>query len=470
MTLASKINRKGKFLWASVALVATIIAPSSYAQSPLSQADLAGRKLELWSIEKGSMIDQQSGNAYPFIEDIFEEMQAWKDSGKMPLPLQQQMGIQFKRWEAKNERGTRGNVKLLGMLLRDPDGKVSAAHLSFSTALRVTPDQGEIMATWPSRGRSVTDCLLSERMTGRVADRYLTVLPVTVPQDANTIKSLEGFAIVTPVKSHRFQFGMDALKSGERKTDGDVTIVPIEVKEEAGDVSVAFQIFRPLPAMKNSKPKNKKTKPSKQEQLEEAIAENIAARESGDVTSMSIFGKNYAGQEFPPNGSFSVSMARQFNSESAIKTEMKLRSKDGSDKANAMSADRKKSVGNIRVEASGYRFKGKDLAAVEIVFYRSTGMETIDQFEFRDVPLQTEVTRSSLHDHLSSLPVATSSVSPISSNTVRTWKDLSGKFAIEAELVLFDGNKVVLKKSDGKQVEVPLEKLSKPDRDFLDKL
>ena len=52
----------------------------------------------------------------------------------------------------------------------------------------------------------------------------------------------------------------------------------------------------------------------------------------------------------------------------------------------------------------------------------------------------------------------------------RTWRDATGKFEIEARLVDRTETAVRLKKSDGKVIEVPLEKLGKADREYLRKL
>jgi len=49
----------------------------------------------------------------------------------------------------------------------------------------------------------------------------------------------------------------------------------------------------------------------------------------------------------------------------------------------------------------------------------------------------------------------------------RTWTDSSGKFSIDAELVEVDGKTVVLKKADGEEVKVPLDRLSTRDQLFL---
>ena len=52
----------------------------------------------------------------------------------------------------------------------------------------------------------------------------------------------------------------------------------------------------------------------------------------------------------------------------------------------------------------------------------------------------------------------------------RTWTDTTGRFSIEAELVEVKDGRVWLKKADGKVVAVPLERLSKADRGYLESL
>ena len=49
----------------------------------------------------------------------------------------------------------------------------------------------------------------------------------------------------------------------------------------------------------------------------------------------------------------------------------------------------------------------------------------------------------------------------------RVWIDVTGKFRVEAKLVRFDVGRVYLRKPDGATVEVPLEKLSRGDREHL---
>lgn len=49
----------------------------------------------------------------------------------------------------------------------------------------------------------------------------------------------------------------------------------------------------------------------------------------------------------------------------------------------------------------------------------------------------------------------------------RTWTSKNGKFKIDAKLVSADATTVKLRKPDGKELSVPIEKLSESDRDFL---
>src|SRR5690349_10635563 len=57
-----------------------------------------------------------------------------------------------------------------------------------------------------------------------------------------------------------------------------------------------------------------------------------------------------------------------------------------------------------------------------------------------------------------------------STATVRKWSDTSGKYKVDAEFLGLKDGKVSLRKTDGNSIEVPLEKLSKADRDFVKSL
>ena len=49
----------------------------------------------------------------------------------------------------------------------------------------------------------------------------------------------------------------------------------------------------------------------------------------------------------------------------------------------------------------------------------------------------------------------------------REWVDSTGKYSVEADLIAFSNEVAVLKKEDHSLVALPLEKLSKADRDFI---
>lgn len=52
-------------------------------------------------------------------------------------------------------------------------------------------------------------------------------------------------------------------------------------------------------------------------------------------------------------------------------------------------------------------------------------------------------------------------------SVVRTWKDATGKFEIQGRLIREETTSVILKREDGKSVEVPIEALSEADRTYL---
>lgn len=57
-----------------------------------------------------------------------------------------------------------------------------------------------------------------------------------------------------------------------------------------------------------------------------------------------------------------------------------------------------------------------------------------------------------------------------SSNRLRTWKDRTGQFKVEAEFLGMNGNKIRLHKLNGVIIEVPLEKMSSEDSAYLKKV
>ena len=63
-------------------------------------------------------------------------------------------------------------------------------------------------------------------------------------------------------------------------------------------------------------------------------------------------------------------------------------------------------------------------------------------------------------------------VKPMVSNArqMRTWSDDSGTFQVEAKFVRLDGSNVVLTRKDGKELVVPVSRLSKADRDVVEAL
>ncbi|WP_425396199.1 SHD1 domain-containing protein [Aeoliella sp.] len=68
------------------------------------------------------------------------------------------------------------------------------------------------------------------------------------------------------------------------------------------------------------------------------------------------------------------------------------------------------------------------------------------------------------------VPPSAPSASPfggMSTATSRTWSDQSGRFSIDATYRGMNGDKVVLEKSDRSRIEVPLDKLSAADQDYV---
>ncbi len=67
-------------------------------------------------------------------------------------------------------------------------------------------------------------------------------------------------------------------------------------------------------------------------------------------------------------------------------------------------------------------------------------------------------------------PQAARLASPSGSPFSRTWSDATGRFKVEAEFLSSANGKVLLRRSDGREVELPIEKLSGKDQEAIIKL
>ena len=77
------------------------------------------------------------------------------------------------------------------------------------------------------------------------------------------------------------------------------------------------------------------------------------------------------------------------------------------------------------------------------------------------------------------LPFVLLSVMPVGSQlqaqdaakpSLRTWKDSTGQFSVEAVFVRVSGDQVVLQRKDKTEISVPLAKLSEADRKYVENI
>jgi hypothetical protein len=69
---------------------------------------------------------------------------------------------------------------------------------------------------------------------------------------------------------------------------------------------------------------------------------------------------------------------------------------------------------------------------------------------------------------LKKLRATAAKAKPVSNDQFRTWKDASGKFSVEANYLRREEGDVFLTTKDGKELRVPISKLSKGDQEFLE--
>src|SRR6266480_1292182 len=68
---------------------------------------------------------------------------------------------------------------------------------------------------------------------------------------------------------------------------------------------------------------------------------------------------------------------------------------------------------------------------------------------------------------LSAIVILLGTVAEVASAEERTWSDATGKFSVSAELVEVQGGKAVLRRADGKEIKVPVERLCDVDQAFI---
>jgi len=433
-------------------------------QQPIAQTKLGGNTLELWSMESVSFEGVVPKRVYPFLQVHLEDMQSMKDAGKMSQNMLRDLGMNFNRWPIQKTNKL-GNRLLFGMLLRDSKGKVPTASLSFSTAVRVKFDSGNEIALWPDRSSS--DCLISERLTYiSWSDQHLAALPLPLNSGAKRVESVEGFAIITPMEKYRFEFDLEDLRSSKRKSDGVISVVPISFKADANQTEVVLQVFRPLPKM-NTKNTPEKAGKSRMD-LEWKLEENIEARKAGIMT-FTTCAKTESGSFKSPNLYSVSSNPKHADSESSVKAELKLRSQETESNEAASASALQKSAESLQLDVGSYLFTKLVPQKIVVTVSQTKDLETIEPFVFKDLPISFSKQRESLQGFLSTLESAEFDAKA-KIETLRVWKDKSGKFTIEAQFVDSDGTKVKLQKKDGTTLDVPIEKLCDEDREFLDKL
>ena len=100
-----------------------------------------------------------------------------------------------------------------------------------------------------------------------------------------------------------------------------------------------------------------------------------------------------------------------------------------------------------------------------------TSLTVIEDCEEERVPVRWDTQNRESSIHRSQLIIRKQDLKQLkqelAKSTSRTWKDASGKFTIEAVFVSKAASTITLKKDDGKEVTLPLTKLSKEDQAWI---
>ena len=151
------------------------------------------------------------------------DLQKFKDAGKLCESALGKLGMQYPRW--KDMLVHEQKSAILRMLVRGPSGHIASPQLSFFSAIRFRGDDGKTVSSWPDDDN---DSLLSSRVSYAWDEKILSAFAVPITDKTKMLEMVEGVAFFSPCKRLEFVFEISDLEGKSRKTDGEVTVLPLE--------------------------------------------------------------------------------------------------------------------------------------------------------------------------------------------------------------------------------------------------
>lgn len=414
---------------------------STRAQAPvesLASTKIGSQELHLFAIAKKKPGAMNDGFNLSAVADF-------QHFGNRALMTQLNSEMGITPWAASPRRG-RNDEFVLGFALRNADGSLSPSVLRFSSAFRAVDTIGQEHASWPRGSVSPFEDLISYQW-----DYELSPLVVSVPQGVQNLSKLEGFLVQTP--AFRGQGVFDKAQfANATYTANSVMIVPLSMENSGSNVVCRFVFL-------TRKSGGQKTTANAGTGAHQRLA-NLKPGPSIDYVGVL------------PDG---TKKAPTFTNQSTLSGAAEKKFMDGARRDVAKMIAEK----TVPAETVAYIMKGDEAAIniAEVVFQNVADIQSVEvnysipvsgpvpsKFSLDNILLFETGQVQAVNDYINSLKV---DVSASQSNAIRTWRDASGKFTIEAKLIDANNSEVKLEKADGQQITVPRAKLSVEDQEYL---
>jgi hypothetical protein len=355
--------------------------------------------------------------------------------------------LKFGTWTKTRLRGDTDEY-VLGFLYKNKDGQRPAAQVKMITAYRATlPDNSEA-TYWPTGNDSPFNEISNYEWKYQLAP-----LVIEVPKRTTSLAKLEGAIVSLPQDVTTVSLTKEGIRSKATSYGRQVVVISGGAKKDADGLTYDFFICR---APKKLKKGNESVKTSGRDKTPR-----------GSDTNITFSGIASTGERVSPNGQFSVAI----DDGTRRKVVSELKSKRGGkpaedileEAAYGVLADPGASFTAIKIN---FRREKVEFDGLEVSVRESTGDPVFQTFVLNDVPLGQASDVDTINDYVAKLPVETLELeSPMKP---RKWQDTTGKFNITAKVISVKDGKVVLQKEDGSIINVPIEKLSEPDRKYLE--
>lgn len=346
---------------------------------------------------------------------------------------------------------------ILGLLLLNSDGSIPDAIANTCTAYRAESESGMSVSEWPIGIDSPV-----QQVTRYTWDYPLIPFIVKIPSGTTVLHGLEGVLLSTPGTMGRIQINNKEI-SKQFVGDNNLFAFGLGTERVPLGLLLRFGLFT-----KRTPPRNRKESKQPVSAIEQFGA-------SIPEMQFEYLLEKKDGKSVSPNatGNFTDSTKAQ---QEIIRDARKVVSRMVSSKildAEAVAFFMSDNELNFLFVQTGFN----DIAEFEklqISYTMPTGGIVPERFVFDKVPLTQFGDKGAIDDYLSRMRNASHHSNPNSRSSttriLRTWQDATGKFSIEAKLLEVTEESVKLEKADGKQITVPLRKLSRDDLQYLDTL